>query len=251
MGNLFRNLAIIVIGLVIIWTVVYLVKKNPEEVSQTSSQETTEMLSPEEASEKVMDFINNNILRGNIQASLVDVLKEKGLYKVTFNIEGQEQDIDVYLTLDGKLFFPDAIDLTKVEKVAVAKATTIGDFKVSDEEICRENNKPVVYFFGSEGCPHCRWQHPIVEKVVQKFGEEITFHNNMDTDDDQEIFRKYSTGGIPTMVFGCKYYKTGSGEPNGEEKETKILTALICKLTNNKPQNVCNEVQDLVTQIKT
>jgi len=108
---------------------------------------------------------------------------------------------------------------------------------------------PVIYFFGSKDCPHCTWEHPIVEKVAKDFEEYISFHNNMDSDADRDVFSKYSTGGIPTLVFGCKYYRVGSGEGLSEEGESKALTALICKLTENQPLSVCNLVQDLINQI--
>ncbi len=56
-----------------------------------------------------------------------------------------------------------------------------------------------------------------------------------------EVFQKYSTGGIPTLVLGCQYYRVGSGETAGEEQEIKDLTGLICKLTNNQPAEICQE----------
>ena len=71
----------------------------------------------------------------------------------------------------------------------------------------------------------------------------------MDANADTDIFGKYSTGGIPTLVFGCKYYRVGSGEGEGEELESKNLTAIICKLTGNQPSSICNLFQDLINQI--
>jgi len=71
----------------------------------------------------------------------------------------------------------------------------------------------------------------------------------MDSDEDMDVFSKYSTGGIPTLVFGCKYYRVGAGTQSGEEQETKDLTALICKLTGSQPADVCEQVQDLIQEI--
>lgn len=248
MEKLFKNLLLIVfiiIGITVIGVIFNLTKKAGLNISQKEG----EFLSSNEVSEKVINFINQNLLRGATTASLVDILEEKGLYKIKFTIEGQEREIEVYASLDGELFFPEAIDLTELEPVAVETSKTIGNFSVSDDEICKENGKPIVYFFGSEGCGFCRWEHPVVEAVTEKFGEEISFHNNIDSDDDQEVFEKYSTGGIPTLVFGCRYYRVGAGQNDGEEGETKNLTALICKLTGNNPANVCEEVKDLVGRI--
>ena len=135
--------------------------------------------------------------------------------------------------------------------------STIGNFLVTEDEICQENDKPIIYMFGYSGCPHCTWEHPIFEKVVAKFGALIALHDNMDKMDKQEadgeIFQQYSQinqGEVPFLVLGCRYARVGSGERAGEAAEEKNLTALICKLTNGQPEKVCAEVEELIGQIK-
>lgn len=237
-------IAIIIAGIIIAGVVVYVNYQKcvpgtcPEAGRPPAVQ--SQALSSQEAGERVMKYINENILQGRATASLINVLEENGLlYKVTFDIQGNE--IETYLTLDGKFFFPEGVNLTEVEKPAQETEQTIGNFSVSSDEVCKENEKPIIYFFGSQGCPHCVWEHPIVEEVAKKFEGYISFHNNMDSEADGEIFQKYSTGGIPTLVLGCKYYRVGSGEAAGKEQEIKDLTSLICELTNNQPADVCQE----------
>ncbi len=132
--------------------------------------------------------------------------------------------------------------------------STIGGFAITKDEICQEDGKPIIYYFGYSGCPHCQWNHPIIQAVAKKFPTQISFHDNMDKlDQDQDIQEKYaqiSQGAVPFFVFGCKYVRLGSGENYGEEDEEKFLTALICKLTNGQPEKVCTPVQDLIDQIK-
>lgn len=235
-------LAIVITGVCIAIAVIYInVGKCPSE----------NWLSSQEAANKALDFINQNILSGQATASLVDIVEENGLYKMKTKIG--EEELDLYVSKDGKLLFPQAINL---EETPTGQPTTqeeqkytVGNFIISEDEVCRENEMPIIYFFGSKGCPHCTWEHPIVEKVAKDFEGYISFHNNMDSDADRDVFSKYSTGGIPTLVFGCKYYRVGSGEQIGEEEESKVLTALICKLTENQPLSVCNLVQDLIDQI--
>ncbi|TSC53643.1 MAG: hypothetical protein LiPW16_341 [Microgenomates group bacterium LiPW_16] len=125
--------------------------------------------------------------------------------------------------------------------------STIGNFQITKDEICQENGKPIVYLFGSESCPHCRWEKPIFEKVVAKFTDKIVVHNNIDKQADMEVFQKYSSinqGAIPFLVLGCRYVRVGSGEVAGEIEEEKNLTALICKLTGDQPEKICAEVKD-------
>jgi len=235
-------IAIIIAGLLIAGAFVYV---NQGKVSEKAP----EGLSPQQAAEKAINYINQNLLQGGATASLINVVEENGIYK--FRLKIGQNEYDSYVTKNGKLLFIEGIDLEKArKKVEEPKGEpTIGDFLVSEDEICKEDGKPIVYFFGSKRCPHCAWEHPIVEKVAKNFQGYMSFHNNMDSQADMDVFRKYSTGGIPTLVLGCKYYRVGSGERAGEEMESKILTALICKLTENKLVDICNEVQDLISQI--
>ena len=120
--------------------------------------------------------------------------------------------------------------------------TTAGDFLVLEDEVCTEDGKPIVYYFGSSGCPHCTWEHPVIQEVMAKFENQISFHDLMDKQEEMEIFQKYieiNGGGIPFIVLGCKYVRVGSGERAGEEAEKQALTQLICELTNNQPPQVC------------
>ncbi|MDD5750194.1 MAG: thioredoxin family protein [Candidatus Pacebacteria bacterium] len=220
-------------------------------------------LSQKEAVEAAMAFINQNMIDASSPAAELsgEATEEAGLYK--FNIKVQGQEFPVYVSKDGNLLFPQGpinIKEVQAQKTATttdngqngtsAQATTIGNFNVTTEDVCMEDGKPVVYFFGSEGCPHCKWQHPVVLEVMKRFEGVVAFHDNMDNGADMDIFNKYSQGGIPTLVLGCKYYREGSGERDGEEQDAKNITALLCAITNNQPGGVCSEVADLVGQIK-
>lgn len=136
---------------------------------------------------------------------------------------------------------------------------TVGDFLVTDKEIERENGKPVVYFFGSSQCPHCVWEKPIVKKVFDKFKNEISYHENFDSDKDADVFNRYSDinpGYVPFLILGGKYARVGAGESLGstpeesKKLEEEALTAILCKLTSGKPENVCALVKDETTQVE-
>ena len=218
-------------------------------------QHKMKVISIKEASEKAVNYINKDLLQGRTTVTLKNAEEESGVYKISLDIRGRKYDS--YVSKDGKLFFPQAFDLnsnlstTGQKPKNQNKKFTIDNFLVSKDKICRENGKPIIYFFGSKSCPHCRWEHPIVEDILKKFKNYVSFHNNMDSNADSNIFSKYnSEGGIPTLVLGCRYYRVGSGERQGKDKETKDLTALICKLTNGQPANVCAEVKNLTDKIK-
>ena len=223
--------------------------------SQLWQKSEGNVVSPDEAARLGLAFINESLLVGQIEATLTgEIVEEGSLYK--FQIEIGEEKIFSYITKDGKTLFPQGIDLgeslqQETGEKAEERSTTVGNFLVSGDEICTKDNKPIVYFFGSETCPYCTWEHPIMERVAEKFTDYISFHNNMDTDADMDIFSKYSLEGyVPALVLGCKYYRVGAGTQSGEEQETKDLTALICKLTDSQPADVCQQVEDLINQIK-
>jgi len=237
-NKLLIPIAIIIAGALVAGVVIY----------TNYSESSNGYLSLEQASEKLMSFVNEKALQGGMTASLVDSLEENGIYKVKFDVEGEE--IEWMITKDGQLIFPQSINLLEVDEKLAEAGTTIGNFNVTSDEIIMENGKPVVYFFGSETCPHCKWEHPIMEKVAEQFKDYISFHNNMDSDVDGEVFSKYSDGGyIPATIIGGRYFRVGSGESLGEEENTKILQALVCKITNNQPAEVCSQVQELIDQI--
>jgi len=227
--------AIIVAGTLIAGAVVYV------NYSKCQGETDQVFLSAQQAADKMLTFVNEAILSGQATASLTEVLEENGLYKVKFNVEDEE--VEWRITKDGKIILPQAVDLESFQQSVKEEAESgvEGGFSVSDDELCLEDGKPIIYFFGSQSCPHCNWEHPIVEEVAKEFEGYIFFHNNMDSEADGEIFQKYSSGGIPTLVLGCKYYRVGSGEGSGEEQEKEDLITLICQLTNNQPQEVCQK----------
>jgi len=217
----------------------------------SKKQKSDEAASFQKTAENAVEFVNKNLLSAGSTAVLNGVSEVNDVIKIGLKIG--DQTYNSYVTKDGKLFFPEGYEIKGQATTTASESetnTTIGSFMVKGDEICKEDGKPIIYFFGSQSCPHCQWEHPILEKVLKNFEGLVSFHNNMDSQADMEIFSQYSDGGIPTLVFGCKYYRLGSGESEGEATETQNLTAILCKLTGNNPSAVCSGVQDLISQIK-
>ncbi len=228
-------------------------------------------LTPEKAGVRAIDFITNYAVAPGVDVELINVTEVEGanLYKMVVNISSMRgtQTAESYMTKDGKLLFPSGIDIEEFEETIEQQKreeenrtreqqeqkTTIGNFVVSGDEICLEDEKPIIYFFGSDGCGHCKWEHPVIANVTSQFEDYISLHDNMNNfTADQELFDKYNPrGSVPTLVLGCKYYRVGAGANMGEEQEMKVLTALICDLTDNKPVDVCTapEIADLINKL--
>lgn len=79
-------------------------------------------ISNDAAKEKVENFINDTLMAGApIQATVTSVTKENGLFKIVVDAGGQT--VDSYLTSDGSLFFPQAMNIAEIE----AQAAAMGD----------------------------------------------------------------------------------------------------------------------------
>lgn len=107
-----------------------------------------------------------------------------------------------------------------------------GNFIETGDDVCTEGGKPIVYFFGSEACPHCRWEKPIIRGVIDELEDYVSYHENIDNNEDREILARYSSHGVPFIVIGCRYVQSGAGESIGESREALVLKSLICELVD-------------------
>jgi thiol-disulfide isomerase/thioredoxin len=188
-------------------------------------------IQPKEAADKAISYVNKYIMPTGQEAKVSEIFPEKiTFYKFLMDISSKKYP--AYVSTDGKtLLSAQEYDLDKNPNTIDGKeyvSIDNGFQEVKGAEICKENGKPIVYFFGSESCPHCAWEKPIVKEAVNSFGSKIAYHENIDTDKDLDIFNKFNReGGIPTLIIGCKYFKLGSGENIGADKEKAAITLLI------------------------
>lgn len=138
-------------------------------------------------------------------------------------------------------------DLQGMEAKVVGQVGTF--FEVS-ESICKSNNKPLVIMFSTSWCPHCQWAKPLFQEAVKDYVKQgkIIAHNwELDTNDDAlteakettvpqdelALYEKYNPEGtIPTFIFGCKYYRVGTGHEKDSDTaaETQEFKELIDEL---------------------
>jgi len=104
-------------------------------------------LSQNAAAEKAIEFINTNLMQPGTSATLEGVETEGDLYKLTLSISGQT--FDSYITKDGNILFPQAINLDEtLPTTAPTEATTFSCENVEQTE------KPVVELFVMSQCPY-------------------------------------------------------------------------------------------------
>jgi protein-disulfide isomerase len=110
-------------------------------------------LSLSEAENKVLDYVNANLLQAPFTAELESSEDAGSLYKMTLLVAGQ--NIDSYLTKDGKLFFPQGFDITENGDL-VLEDTPVVAVSLDDDAVKGDANAPVTIIeFSDFECPFC------------------------------------------------------------------------------------------------
>jgi thiol-disulfide isomerase/thioredoxin len=209
--------------------------------------------SPQKIGEDTIGYINQELLGGQVTATLEGIEKSgiiDGMYEVELGIQGDT--FKSFVTQDGRYLFVDGpLDMSETfsngsqslpEMLEKESTEVEGWFQeITELDVCMENGKPIVYFFGSDSCPYCEWERPVIEEVVAEFGDAIDYRKRYDGTTDVDVLLNYSQGGVPTIIVGCKYYRTGAGQSLGEEGEKEALRAVFCRTTGGIPSSVCGE----------
>ncbi len=176
-------------------------------------------LPKEEATEKVVNFINESILQGQAEASIANIVEEGSLYKITLDIEGQT--FDSYVTLDGKILFPEAVNLEEFQQEPEEQPDKLGEPEKQEETPensgsledfakCLTDKGMKLYFSGS--CPWCQKQKELFTDSFQYLVATDCLESNEECEEKQ-------ISGVPTWIL-----------PNGEKspgfKELERLAEL-------------------------
>jgi glutaredoxin len=136
-------------------------------------------ISAEEAANRAINYINKYLLRGQGTARLISIEEENNLYHAKLSIAGRTYDS--YITMDGKLLFPSAIDLTETPEVPEETQPT-GAFDAPDRE------KPNVKFFVMSYCPFGNQAEKGLEPVFRLLGDKVEWEPHY------VIYSNYASG---------------------------------------------------------
>ena len=117
-------------------------------------------LPPQEAGEKAISYINENMLGGDVKASLISSTEESGMYKIHFKI--QEEEHDAYVSKDGMFLFPQAVSLEKTPQAADQET----EKKLSCEEM-EKSDQPLLEAFVVSKCPYGTQMQRILTEIVK------------------------------------------------------------------------------------
>jgi len=111
------------------------------------NKERQNYITAQEAEEKAEKFILDNLVQPGTEIEIKSVVEEGGLFKIMIDLQGQE--IESYLSKDGKDFFPQVMDIEEIE--AQNEAAQTGE---AIDQYLPKQAKPVVETFVMSYCPY-------------------------------------------------------------------------------------------------
>jgi len=140
--------------------------------SACTTQKNT--LTLDEAKAKAKEFITNNLVQPGTEISIKEVVEEGGLYKVVVNLPNG-QEIDSYITKDGKKFFPQVMDIDETEAKTANKDNNTKNQKKAQLTDIPKTKKPVVEAFVMSHCPYGAQVEKGLLPVIKTLGDKIDF----------------------------------------------------------------------------
>ena len=160
-------------------------------------------VSPDEAKAKAEDFINKNLVAAGTTATVTEVADyDKSLYKLKVKVGDNE--IESFISKDGKQFFPQAMDIEKLSDSANVNASsdTSASTPVTPTDITK-SDKPKVELFVMSHCPYGTQIEKGIVPVAKALGNKIDFEIK---------FVNYIMHGETELQDNINQYCIGSGQ---------------------------------------
>lgn len=197
--------------------------------SNLFSQKKT--LTQEEAKNKAVDFIKNNLIQPGTDVAVKSVSEENGLYKITIGVN--KQDIDTYITKDGEKFFPQAMDTAQKDKKAANADTKKADTPVKD---LPKSDIPTVKLFVMSYCPFGTQIEKGILPVLDALGNKIKFslefvsyamHDKKELDENLRQYCIQKNAPAKLNAYLTCFLKKGEGTENDCMSGAGVATAQI------------------------
>jgi hypothetical protein len=128
------------------------------------------VMEPEAAKAKIVDFINTNLMKPGSQVSIKEFTEANGLYRVVVNTSAGDE-IESYLTIDGEKFFPQVIDIAETEQqLSEQKSTQAG----TAADVPKADLATVELFVMSH-CPYGTQIEKGILPVLETLGDKVDF----------------------------------------------------------------------------
>jgi len=181
-------------------------------------------LAPEEAKAKVVEFINKNLMQPGNEVSIKEITEENGLYKVVVNT-ANGQEIDSYMTQDGKYFFPQVMDIAEIESQAQADQDQSDTQAVTAANVPKAEKASVELFVMSH-CPYGTQMEKGLLPVLETLGDKVDFELK---------FCDYAMHGQKELDEELNQYCIQKNEPE------KLASYLTCFLADGDGERCLGE----------
>lgn len=179
-------------------------------------------LTEAQAKTKAEKFINDFLMQSGTKATIKEVTQEYGLYKLKVDIVSDV--VESYMSKDGKLFFPQALDIDQITASKNATSTTGATSATADTataggqsgQVTTQTNKPSIELFVMSYCPYGTQIEKGILPVLAALGNKIDF---------QLKFVSYSMHGPKELAENLNQYCIEKNQPD------KLPDYLKCFLT--------------------
>ena len=130
-------------------------------------------LSMDQAKVKAESFVNNFLMQAGNKATIKDISESYGLYKLQIDIVTDV--VESYLSKDGKLFFPQALDVDQISSGNPAAGAGAGATAAPAAVVSAKNDKPRIELFVMSHCPYGTQIEKGILPVVETLGKKIDF----------------------------------------------------------------------------
>ena len=166
-----KNKLFIVIGVLAVLLVASVIWA----VTASSGGSASQVIGIEEARAEAESFINENLMVEGQTVNVNSIAKENGLYKMAIDI-GQGEVVTSYLSLDGKTFFPQGLDMPGSETDSTASSNPEA---ANSEPVVAANvvksERPDVELFVMSHCPYGTQMEKGMLPVANLLEDEIDF----------------------------------------------------------------------------
>ena len=131
------------------------------------------------AAERAISFVNENLLAGIATATLNSVEEFGDVYKLKIDIVSElsngTQNATLYLSKDGNLLFPSAIDLSAYVVQSTEETTmTNTSFEAAADPIIGNPDAPVtIVEYGDFECPICGEVYPTINALLEEYPDQV------------------------------------------------------------------------------
>ncbi|MCF7845849.1 MAG: hypothetical protein K9L85_01295 [Candidatus Peribacteraceae bacterium] len=119
-------------------------------------------------------FINDNLVSGGLSAKVLNIEEESGLWNLDVELSDGRK-VKSLMSLDGKIFVPEAIYIEEVEAAVAAEQEALENAQQETLASIPKTEKPVVELFVMSYCPFGTQAEKAMIPALEALGDSIDF----------------------------------------------------------------------------